>query len=122
MAHIDEVVGGKKIERYLAGRADVQSELRSQALAHALRAEALLGPHRSDRKGGHSSIKVTRGTKRVDWYVELNDEDGDQAAWAIEFGRSGYFMAGDDDDSPGHSVGGTDGLFVLHRAFGLGGH
>lgn len=47
---------------------------------------------------GHATIDVARGAKGVDAFVKLNDERGDQAAAAIEFGhlnnRSGKWVEG----------------------------
>lgn len=61
-------------------------------------ARGLLQAHRAE---GHSRITVTRGT--VDAFVNLNDERGQRAAAAIEYGNK-Y---------------GGGGIDVLGRAFGL---
>jgi hypothetical protein len=71
------------------------------AKSGADRAEAILAAHRYQ---GHSRITVTRGT--VDSFVNLNDERGDHAAAAIEYGRSG-----------GEHGGATQGVFALGGAF-----
>lgn len=68
------------------------------AQRHAAIARGVLLAHRAE---GHSQITVTRGT--VDSFVSLNDERGDVAAAAIEFGNK-Y---------------GGGGIDALGRAFGL---
>ncbi len=64
---------------------------------HAAIARGVLLAHRAE---GHSQITVTRG--RVDSFVNLNDERGDLAAAAIEYGARG-----------------GRGVRALHKAFGL---
>jgi hypothetical protein len=59
-------------------------------------AEALLRTHRKD---GDSKIELGEG--QVDWSLSLNDEAGDMAAAAIEYGRRG-----------------ADGLYIITRAMG----
>lgn len=63
-------------------------------------ARGILMAHRAE---GHSEITVTRGTKRVDAFVNLEDTRGQHAAAAIEFGNK-Y---------------GGGGIDALGRAFGL---
>jgi hypothetical protein len=65
-------------------------------------AEVLLAEHRVKR---HARIEVTHGS--VDSFVSLSDERGQRAAAAIEYGRSGG------------KRGPSQGIFVLHRAFGI---
>jgi hypothetical protein len=68
------------------------------AQRHAAIARGVLLAHRAE---GHSQILVTRGS--VDSFVSLNDERGDVAAAAIEYGNK-Y---------------GGGGIDALGRAFGL---
>lgn len=91
-ADTDEVVA------HLSGVIDA---VHDTAQAGGRRAEALLRAHRAE---GHARITVTRGS--VDSFVTLNDERGQRAAAAIEFGRSGG------------PTGAMQGIFVLRRAFG----
>lgn len=57
---------------------------------------------------GHSTIEVTRGHKGVDAFVYLNDERGDKAAAAIEFGHK--------NNRTGKRV---EGIAPLRKAAGL---
>ena len=85
---------------YFAHFPGVIDAVHDAAKAGGRRAEALLRAHRAE---GHARITVSRGT--VDSFVSLNDERGQRAAAAIEYGRSGG------------PTGAMQGLFILRRAF-----
>jgi hypothetical protein len=78
----------------------VRAAVMDTAQKHAAIARGILLAHRAE---GHSRIEVTRGGKFVDAFVSLNDERGDVAAAAIEYGNK-Y---------------GGGGIDALGRAFGL---
>ena len=63
----------------------------------ARKGQMRLAQHRHD---GHSKVTVTEG--EVDAFVNLDDTDGDGAAWAIEFGARG-----------------GDGLYIVRKATGF---
>jgi hypothetical protein len=84
---------------------EVRAEVRRTAEAGSARAAALLAGHRDT---GAAEIVTTQGA--VDAYTVLSDERGQRAAMSIEFGRN---------PNPDTGRGGSAGLFVLHRAYGL---
>lgn len=96
------VYDNKRTRKMLVRLPEVQAELKSEAEQIKVRAEANLAQHREQ---GHAQITLTRGNKRVDWFINLDDP---HAAWAIEFGhvnhRTGKWVAG---------------TYVLSRAAGL---
>lgn len=61
----------------------VRRTLKRQADRIAGLASGVLSQHRHD---GHAAIEVTRGSK-LDYFVNLDDTRGQQAAAAIEFGH-----------------------------------
>ena len=79
----------------------VHDHLGDVAQNAATRATTRLAQHRHD---GHARITTTEGD--VDWFVNLDDEDGERAAAAIEFGhtRNGRYVPG---------------LYIITRATGL---
>lgn len=81
----------------------VKAAVRATADEGAARAKAILDAH---RRTGAAQITVTRGTKGVDWFVNLDDSRGYPAAAAIEYGRSG-----------GVHGPATQGVGALARAF-----
>lgn len=118
MAEIYAHIGRHKIEKFIAILPDVQAELQRQAEVVAARAEANLAQVRADPDytgEGHSRITVTRG--RVDRFVNLDDERGDQAAAAIEFGREAYTYRTKDGRTV--HVRATEGKYVLTDAANL---
>jgi len=76
---VDDYIGGVQLEEYLANMDGVQGALKDVAKERAAVAHGVLLTHRDK---GDSKIEVEHGD--VDWYVDLNDESGDNAAWAIE--------------------------------------
>lgn len=75
-------VNGYKFEKAIAILQPVQAELAETALRMGVDAEATLRRHYHE---GHSQITVTEG-KKVDYFVNLDDSRGQQAAAAIESG------------------------------------
>lgn len=107
MAEIYKRVKGQPIEKFIGKVRPVQAELSERAFEIGVRAEQRLIDHRQD---GHAYIEVdTFGN--VDWYVWLNDENGDEAAMSIEFGRAGYI-----DVETKEVFGAMEGLFILTDA------
>jgi hypothetical protein len=101
MAKIDWILkpnGPGQMGDVVSHQAGVIRAVQHTAQKHAAVARGLLLAHRAE---GHSRITVTRGD--VDAFVNLNDERGERAAAAIEFGNK-Y---------------GGGGIDVLGRAFGL---
>lgn len=94
-------VKGQKLEKFVATMPGVQATLQAHAINYAATASRILSMHRHH---GHSYITIEHG--KVDWHVVLNDERGQQAAAAIEYGRE--------------ANGGSVGVYALHQAFGLG--
>jgi hypothetical protein len=78
----------------------VVASVRAKAHEGGARASAVLAAH---RYSGASRIVVDHGA--VDAFVSLDDERGDHAAAAIEYGRSGG------------RGGATQGVHALSRAF-----
>jgi len=83
----------------------VRGEVVHQAGKYAAIARGILLAHRAE---GHSSITMTRGTRRVDAYVNLEDSPSKSSqnlarAHIIEFGAEG----------------GRGGVAPLQRAFGI---
>lgn len=107
MATVYSRINGLKIQKAIAVEPAVQERLERTANRYASRASAILEEpfreHNHDA-GRRSYISVEHG--RVDYYVVLNDERGQRAAGAIEFGRD----YGDDKHSTP--------VAALHGAFG----
>lgn len=76
----------------------------------AAKAEVLKAEH-VDK--GHSYITVTRGRHKVDSFVNLNDERGDQAAWAMEMG---YVDKRFDEETESYVLREVPGQAILRRA------
>lgn len=74
----------------------LHDELGDYAKSARNKAVQLLAQHRHD---GDARIELEEG--KVDWALSLNDEAGDLAAAAIEYGRKG-----------------ADGLYIISRAMG----
>lgn len=110
MADIYRRVNGMKIERFLGKIGPVQRELEARAFEIGIRAETRLLEHRLE---GHAQIKVDT-MDNIDWYVWLDDTNGDQAALSIEFGRAGWV-----DVETGRVFGAMEGLFILTDAANL---
>ena len=83
--HRDGAHAGMKVERAMALMLETQMEMASKANQAQGIASAVLGAHH-DR--GDSRITVTQG-KKVDMFVNLDDERGAHAAYAIEQGVPG---------------------------------
>lgn len=95
----------EEVDRTIARTETVQHELQREAEAGALIARDVMSWH---RYSGDSRITGPRKGD-IDWYVDLNDERGQKAAGAIEFGhttKSGEFVPG---------------VGALHTAFNLKG-
>lgn len=114
MAEIYRRVGGRKLTKIIALHAEVQRELTRLAAEKAGIAAGLLDS-RSKHRTGTSTISVDEGD--VDRYVVLDDTRGLKAALSIEYGRKAEER--EHDDGEPYTIGGTEGLFVLHDAFGL---
>lgn len=80
----------------VTGLPGVHDELGDYAKKARVRAKERLAQHRHD---GDSRIELEEG--KVDWTLSLNDEAGQLAAAAIEYGRRG-----------------ADGLYIIRRAMG----
>jgi len=109
----DGYLSGAKLTEVLAHHSTVSHELQRQARMAGTRASVMLAGHRQD---GNARIGVEKGD--LDWYVFLDDERGLQAAMTIEYGRKDRPMG-----TPGYGIrdkGGMVGLFILHRAWGMG--
>lgn len=103
MARIDWILaptGPGQMGDVVSHQPGVIAAVLKTAQKHAAIARGHLLAHRAE---GHSRITVTRG--EVDAFVNLNDERGERAAAAIEFGNK-------------YGGGGVD---ALGRAFGLTG-
>lgn len=103
MAEVYRYVNGVKFEKFLALEPGVQRSTYGHARAAAELAQGVLDEHAAQ---GHSYITMEHGD--VDWYVVLNDERGQRAAAAIEYGRG-----------PGAKNGPSRGVYALALAFGL---
>ena len=101
MARIDWILdptGPDQMGDVVSHLPGVKAAVFHTAEKHAAIARGVLAAHRHD---GHSRIEVARGT--VDSFVSLNDERGEHAAAAIEYGNK-Y---------------GGGGIDALGQAFGL---
>lgn len=117
MATVDKIVNGQPIELFMARNKKVQAALRAHARNSASRARVLLGQH---RHAGHAYITYERANW-IDWQVTLHDPSGVDpegkypdwwsGAMSIEYGRK------EGTKSP---FGPMEGLFILHRAVGIG--
>ena len=90
----------------------VQAWLDEFIFEAGVRAEMELKEHRAE---GHSFIEIDKGD--IDRNLILSDENGDQAALSIEFGREPYMV--ERDDGSVYEVPGMEGLFILHHAVGI---
>lgn len=106
MAMIYQRVGGRKLVKVLALNEGVQDELERRTFEIAARAEVLLLEHRQE---GDAEIDIEHG--KVDWYVILADDRGQNATLSIEFGRAAQV-----DPETGEEKAAMDGLYILHRA------
>jgi hypothetical protein len=104
-------VGGKPLTKVIALHRDVQSRIDDETEFYALKADGLLRA-RAKNRTNDSEITVDRGD--VDGYVVLDDSRGLDAALTIEYGRKGEM-----DPETGEWKGASEGLWVLHDAFGL---
>lgn len=104
MAEVYRSIKGKPFADWLAHTKMVDVALRMHATARAGRAASYLAAHRDQ---GHSFIEVEK--KKLDYWVQLNDERGLFGAMSIEFGRR----------SNDEGKNGMPGLFILHRAFDI---
>jgi len=100
-------------EKAIAKLPEVQNALRGEVFAARVKAEKTLKEH---RETGASRIEVGRG--KVDYWLMLSDERGQKAAAAIEYGRAPYDVLDEDGNVVRH-VEGTNGVWALHKAFGL---
>jgi hypothetical protein len=73
------------LDAWIAHREYVRDALYAEAERRAAIAQGVLDAH---RHLGHSRITVTVGDK-VDWFVNLDDSRGQDAAVSIEYGRTG---------------------------------
>lgn len=69
--------------------------------------------------GGHSYIDTAKGD--IDRFLILNDERGQMAAAAIEYGHSAYTVTREKKDGTTvtYQVGASEGTFILHNAVNL---
>ncbi|ATE84892.1 hypothetical protein SEA_EDDASA_14 [Streptomyces phage Eddasa] len=121
MAYVKARVGRYKIEDFIALNGAVVNELDNRTFEIAVRAEGYLAEHQDydDDTDAHSYIDVERG--RIDRYVVLNDERGQNAALSIEYGRAAYEVEREDENGNTYTeeVGAMPGLYVLARASNL---
>ncbi|QYW07861.1 hypothetical protein SEA_REDBEAR_15 [Streptomyces phage RedBear] len=121
MAHIEDTVGRFTLEEFISRNPGVAHELDNRTFEIAVRAEGYLAETRLDKSnGGDSYIDVERG--RVDRYVVLNDERGQNAALSIEYGRAAGEKTVKDPDTGEditYSWGDMEGLYILARASNL---
>lgn len=113
MAEVFRTVNGRKLTKVMATHREVQERLKVEADFRAQIAAGLL-EHEPKVRTGDSQIVTEHGD--VDYYVVLDDTRGLQAALSIEFGRGPF-----EDAQTGQTVKGTEGLFILHKAFHLPG-
>lgn len=123
MAEVFRTMNGVKTEKALAYLPSVGVGLDRAQAEIAANARALLEEvHAEPDYTGDGDSRITTSRGKVDRYVELNDERGDEAAAAIEFGRSGFSYQRRTKD--GHTitvhVGPAEGKFILTRASGIG--
>lgn len=97
-----------RCDEHVAHMPGVKAAAKAHAMAGAAKATATLTAHRHQ---GHARITVESGI--TDYHVTLNDERGDRAALAIEFGREGYTTA------QGHKNAPAAGIKAVTGAFGL---
>ena len=88
-------VGPKTLNKRIVRQPPVGAATYDVALEVGGKADAILEGHRHK---GHSKIEVSRGSRKVDAFVTLDDSRGDAAALSIEFGhfneRSKKFVRG----------------------------
>jgi hypothetical protein len=100
----------KTFAGYIAYLPGVQKALRAHAFAAKAKGDVILTEHRLT---GHSRLTVRKGTY-LDWWLILDDSRGQNAAAAIEYGRTPWI-----DAETGETNAGSRPLWVLHRAMGL---
>lgn len=83
MAVVYEKMGDESLDAWVAHLPGVRATLKRTAHAGAARASAILAAH---FHSGDSEINVTRGIE-LDYFVNLDDQRGQHAAAAIEYGR-----------------------------------
>lgn len=120
------------LEYEIANLPGVQATLDEVLFEAKVRAEEDLKQHQAhwrdgddyddvllDVFGGHSKIDTAKGD--TDRFLILNDERGQQAAAAIEYGHSAYTVTRErkDGTSVTYTVPATEGTFILHRAVSL---
>ncbi|MGI5530156.1 DUF5403 family protein [Streptomyces syringium] len=113
MANVKSTVNGRPIGEYIALNRGVQAELTARAFEIGVRAEELLAQHRAD---GHARIEVDTG--KVDRFVVLSDERGQNAALSIEYGRRANYVVREDRHGNPYIdlIPAADGLYILARA------
>ena len=92
----------KQFNKMLAHKGYVQGAVEDAAKEVGGRAKQRLRKHRDQ---GHARITVRPGPSGTDWYVSLNDERGQRAAAAIEYG---WTQRDEDGNKYGH-----EGLGIL---------
>lgn len=115
MAEVFRSVNGKKLEKYIAQRDEVQDELDRVLFKAEVRAEEHLARVRASigyTGDHHIEIETKRGD--VDRYLILSDEAGQRAAMSIEYGRQAYEV--EREDGTTYRVEGMEGLGILHKA------
>lgn len=99
----------KNVEKALAKNEFVQDFMEDVLFVMEAVATVSLIEHKQD---GHASIETAHG--RIDHYLILNDERGQDAALSIEFGRAGYI-----DPETGEVWGAMEPLYILTNAANL---
>lgn len=74
----------KRCDDLVAHLTGVRAELKATAYAGAKKARQELAAHRDS---GDAKITATKGNQ-LDWFVNLDDQAGERAAYAIEFGHT----------------------------------
>jgi hypothetical protein len=120
------------LEHDIAALPGVQAYLDEALFEAQVRAEEDLKEHQAhwregdemddvmlDVFGGHSYIDTAKGD--IDRFLILNDERGQMAAAAIEYGHAAYTVTREKKDGTTvtYEVGASEGTFILHRAVNL---
>lgn len=115
MAEVYEILSnGMKLTEFLAKMDNTQDYMDEVLFTAKVRAEEFLQQVRAEEgyTGDYDSfIETDRGA--VDRYLIYNDERGQKAALSIEYGRADIIH------SDGTRTKGTDGKYILHRAFDI---
>lgn len=77
-------VGPKTLNKRIVRKPPVGLATYEVALEVGGKADAILEAHRHK---GHAKIEVSRGSRKVDAFVTLDDSRGDAAALSIEYGH-----------------------------------